>query len=274
MEKNNLPSKIFFGTGLSSAKSYDELLNLIKVALESGIRCFDTAPSYGTEDILGNIFEKIFLEGQFSREDIFIQTKIDAWQMQSGNIKEHVNNALKKLKVEYIDSLLIHWPVVEYFEKTWKDFCELKKSGIVKNIGICNLRIWNLEDLSNYDTTPDIIQIEKNPLRTCEKETAFCQSHNWILQSYSPLCKMHPELRESKTLQDLANKYNKNIGQIILRWHIDTGTIPIFTSKNPKRISENSDIFDFELSKEDIMLISQHNKNYKMYLEASVCPGL
>lgn len=185
----------------------------------------------------------------------------------------YVESAMKKIQVEYLDALLIHWPVPEYMDKTWNCFMDLKKNGVVRYIGICNYRMRQIENIKNDETDPDIIQLERNPLRTCDKESNYMQQHNIIAQSYSPLCKMHPDIAKSIQLEEIAKRYNKNIGQIVLRWHIDTGFIPIFTSKKQSRIKEYSELFDFSLSREDIEIISSLNKDYKMYLEACACPG-
>ena len=130
-----------------------------------------------------------------------------------------------------------------------------------------------LKQIANYETPPEIIQVERNPLRTCEDEVNFCLTHNMIFQAYSPLCKMHPKLRDSVLLKNLAEKYNKSIGQIILRWHLQTDVTPVFTSKKSSRIKEYSRIFDFDLNDDDITKILSLNINHKMYLESVACPG-
>jgi diketogulonate reductase-like aldo/keto reductase len=149
----------------------------------------------------------------------------------------------------------------------------LKKSGMVKQIGICNVRMRQLEKMKKWEVVPDIIQIERNPLRVCASETKFCREQGFLLQAYSPLCKMDTRIRDSEILKKIAEKYAKNIGQIVMRWHIDSGYIPIFTSTKPMRVKEYLDIFDFQLSSEEILEINSLNEDYKMYLEACACPG-
>ena len=101
----------------------------------------------------------------------------------------------------------------------------------------------------------------------------YCKAHGIKVYSYSPICRMHPDLRNSDVLQHIAGKYQKNIGQVILRWHIDTCAVPIFMSKNPKRVVDNLHIFDFELTDDEIKRISSLDKNYKIFLESWGCPG-
>ncbi len=268
-----IQDKLIFGTGASAAKDYDGLKKVVSCALVNGIRIFDTAPSYGVEEILAKIIAEVMKNNGLKRENICIQTKIDGWQMMDGDIVRFVDDALKKMNLQYIDNLLIHWPLPEYLENTWKAFEQLKGSGKVHKIGICNVRLRHLKDYELKGIYPEIVQIERNPLRTCEREIAFCKQKGIELQAYSPLCKMDKRLAESAILKIIAEKYNKNIGQIILRWHIDTGVVPIFTSTKEQRVLQYSDLFDFELNDEEIAQISALNINYKIYLESCYCPG-
>ena len=269
-------NRLIFGTGVSSSKDYDGLKTVIRSAMDHGIFSFDTAPSYKTEAVLGRILGELSDEMEIGREKFFIQTKIDAWQMQEsdGNIVKYVAYAMKQLGVDYIDSLLIHWPVPEYFYRTWENFVKLRNDGLVRKIGVCNVRLRHLKQFVEFDYVPNIIQIERNPLRTCENEIDFCHEHGIEIQAYSPLCKMDERLRDSEVLKAISQKYDKSLGQTVLRWHIDTGVTPVFTSTKPKRVGEYAEIFDFKLSDEDICKISSLNIDYKMYLESILCPGL
>ena len=120
---------------------------------------------------------------------------------------------------------------------------------------------------------PEILQIERHPLNTFDKEVKWCHANGVWLQDYSPLCKMHPRIQEDEKLNSIARNHNKELGQIILRWHLDTGATPIFTSKSPERIKLYSQLFDFCLSKDEIDTISRTNCNHKLYLESLICPG-
>lgn len=264
---------LIFGTGASAAKDYDGLKKVVSCALENGIRIFDTAPSYGVEEILAKIIAEAMDDNELHREDVHIQTKIDGWQMMDGNIVKFVDDALRRMNLQYIDNLLIHWPLPEYLEDTWKAFEQLKNSGKVYKIGICNVRLRHLKAYGLKRICPDIVQIERNPLRTCEREIAFCKQKGIKIQAYSPLCKMDKRLSESTILKKIAEKYDKNIGQVILRWHIDTGVVPIFTSTKEQRILQYTELFDFGLDKDEIAEISALNINYKIYLESCYCPG-
>nr|WP_320016128.1 aldo/keto reductase [uncultured Desulfobacter sp.] len=275
MSTNYISPKIIFGSGISSHKEYDSFLAVVQKAVENGCKNFDTAPSYRTEYILGQAIRQCIVQYNLTREDFFIQSKIDAWQMQEGDgdIRKYVDSALKEMGMDYFDLVLIHWPIPEYLEKTWKSLQRIKSEGIAKDIGICNVRFRHLKAFSYAGILPRYIQIERHPLMVFEKEIEFCKMNDICIQAYSPLCKMHSHIKESPTLQSLTEKYGKSIGQIVLRWHIDTGVIPVFTSRKPKRVEEYLNIFDFSLSAEDIANVSALNENYKLCLESCSCPG-
>lgn len=267
--------KLFLGTGLSSEKQYKPLLDLIGKAMENGILSFDTAPSYGCESVLGQVLH-VLLEGHTcNRADIWVQDKVDAWQMQEtcGSVERFVKDSLKKTKLDYFDCCLIHWPLPEYRDETLRRLFSLRDEGLVRNVGICNVRMRQLMELEQNGLLPDIVQIERNPLRVCNEEAAFCIEKNIELQSYSPLCKFHDDIRDSIILKEIASRHRKSIGQIVMRWHIDTGFSPIFTSKKTTRIEEYADILGFSLDSEEVQQINSMNKNYKMYLESFACPG-
>lgn len=265
--------RIIFGTGASSIKTENGLKDLLTVALQNGIFAFDTAPSYKTEAMLGRSLDALMREKRIPREQLHIQTKIDPIQMYEGKVENHVESVLHEMKLDYFDCLLVHWPVHKYFMDTWDALKRLKASGIVKSIGICNLRVLHLRELKTLDIIPDVLQIERHPLNTFEGERQFSKDNNILLQDYSPLCKMNPLLRESTVLKEMASRYNVNIGQLILRWHIDTGATPIFTSQKPSRIMEYSRLESFSLQDGDITAIGEMNINHKMYLESLICPG-
>ena len=265
--------KLIFGSGVSSFKEYEDLKNMCRNAMNHGIYKFDTAPSYKTEEIVSTALIEIQKELGFQRDNWYIQTKIDPIQMYEGGVVEYFKDKLSKMKLDYVDCLLIHWPLKKYLEQTWNEMLKLKDCRLTRKIGICNLRISHLKSLWGKGIKPDVLQIERHPLNTFNMENVFCQEYGIEVQDYSPLCKMHPLLKNNVLLDEIAKKYNKNVGQIILRWHIDTGAIPIFTTKNAKRLEDYSNIGNFVLEDGDIEKITSLNINHKLYLESLVCPG-
>lgn len=266
---------LVLGTGVSASRDYDGLLAVVRAAADSGIRCFDTAPSYRTEELLGKVLHRAMEEKGLARGDIFVQTKIDAWQMQAsqGSVEPYVRDALEKTGFDYFDSLLIHWPLPEYLESTWESFVRMRQAGLIRRIGICNVRMRQLEHIAAWEPGPQIVQIERHPLRTCEAEVAFCAANGIAVQAYSPLCKMDERIRDSRALKSIAEKYGRSVGQIVLRWHMDTGVTPVFTSRKPQRVREYAQLDDFRLEKDELAAVSALNENYKMFLESWACPG-
>lgn len=265
--------------GTFQVKDYEQMYKMVKTAIDNGCYGFDTSPSYGTEKYLGKALAQN-IEKVGKREKLFISTKIDGIQMYktNGDIEKYVYNSLQNLQLEYIDLLLIHWPFEKYIEKTWQTMEKLYETGVVKYIGICNVNIRILEKFIKKGifnkVFPHVVQNEISPLRTCNEEINYYKNNKLMVQAYSPLARMVKPVKESEVLKELSKKYKKDIGQIILRWHIDRGIIPIFTSTKPERIQSNLDIFDFSLEKEDIKLINNMNQNYKIFLESYGCPGI
>lgn len=259
--------KIVIGT--FQMPDIESMERIVQSAFDVGIPAFDTAPSYGTERMLGMALANV--AGQ-KRDSFFCSDKIDAIQMYEGKIKEHVEHRLQMMRLDYLDLLLIHWPLPQYFERTWKQISELKSEGKAKSIGICNVKVRHLEQYATFGIIPDYVQIERHPLITCKAEVDYCQSYSIKVMAYSPLGRMLPEIRNSKVLNDIASKYGKNIGQVILRWHLDTGVIPVFGTRKEQRLRENTNIDDFKLTEQEINAIELMNNNTKIFLESWGCP--
>ncbi len=262
--------------GTFQNRDFDLLQNNVQTGIQNDVFGFDTAPSYKTEELLGKALKALIENEVVKREDLFISDKVDAWQMQegNGNVRKYVVDALQKMQLSYFDLILVHWPIPEYLYSTLRCLSEIKKEGLINYIGVCNVRLGHLKRIqSNVGILPDFIQNEIHPLNICEEVVNWCNDKNIKIMAYSPLCRMNKRIIESSILQELSIKYKKSIGQIILRWHIDRGIMPIFMTHNPKRILENTAIRDFSIEKSDIERINSMNENYKIFLESNGCPG-
>ena len=249
---------------------------LIRNAVDLGFRAFDTAPSYRNEAVLGEIFDCLIEEGKVRREELFIIDKIDGWQMyqEGGNVVSAVRDALSKLRLDYLDLLLIHWPFPEYFSRTWESFVEIYRSGAAKAIGVCNVRerhLLSLVEETNF--MPHVVQIERHPLNTVAGLIGLNQKFGILSQAYSPVCRMIDRIASSSVLVEISQKHSRSVGQIIMRWHIDTGVVPVFMTTKAKRLEEYARVFEFHLGDGDVERISALNKNYKIFLESWGCPG-
>lgn len=254
---------------------YPLMKEVVTAGLKLGYRAFDTARDYGNEHIVGRVLEECLREQGMRREDIFITTKIGNGQQIEGNIAEQIDMSLKNLRTDYVDLWLMHWPYPDYYVDTYHKMEQVYKEGKAHAIGMANYRLRHFRHLleCGVEIMPHCVQHECHPLRTTEDILAFCREHNIAVQAYSALCRMIPEVRNNEILQKIAQKYQKTIGQIILRWHFQRGTVPVFKSFKPKRLAENYDIWDFVLTEEEVRSISAMNQDYKYHLESASCPG-
>lgn len=257
---------------------YSELKNIMSASFTAGFRAIDTARDYGNEPVVGKVLYDIIKEskGRYRREDFFVTTKIGNGQQISGALEKELDISLKNLKTDYIDLWLMHWPYPGYFERSWRKMEAIYKSGKVRAIGVANYDIRHFEQLisSGIEIMPMVNQIEYHPLRTTPNLISYMRSKNIRIQAYAPLCRLVPSLNYSKILNELSKKYNKSVGQIILRWHVQQrDDMPVFKSYKPYRFIENIDIFDFELLQEEFDEISALNMDYKYHLESVNCPG-
>lgn len=248
----------------------------IKIALDNGVRAFDTSQMYGnSEEFLGACLQHVFQEGNINRGDVFITTKVGSEQQMNKTIYESVNESLDKLKIDYIDCLLLHWPVPNIWIYSWHQLEEIYRQGKVKSIGIANVRERHIQELLNKSTSilPHVVQVECHPFRSIPKFKKILNENNIRIQAYSSLLKMLPMVRENKLLNTLALKYNVSISAIILRWHMQQNVAPIFRTSNLKHMQDMVKAYKIELSQNDINEISKLDINYKFHPESVNCPG-
>ena len=254
---------------------YPQLKEVVKAGMKIGYRAFDTARDYGNEHIVGQVLKECLQELGIKREEIFITTKIGNGQQRLGNIEEQIDISLHNLQTDYVDCWLMHWPYPNYFVDTYHKMEKVYKTGKVKAIGMANYHVRHFEQLwkEGFDIAPHCVQFEHHPMRTADDILEFCRSHNIAVQAYSPLCRMIDAIKKSSILNEIANKKGKTIGQVILRWHYQHQSVPCFKSLKPKRLAENFDIWDFELTQEEMIAINSMDCDYKYHLESASCPG-
>ena len=254
---------------------YPTMKEVVTAGLKIGYRAFDTARDYGNEHIVGRVLKECLAEQGLKREEIFITTKIGNGQQRLGNIEEQIDISLHNLQTDYVDCWLMHWPYPDYFVDTYHKMEKVYKTGKVKAIGMANYHVRHFEQLwkEGFDIAPHCVQFEHHPMRTADDIFEFCRSHNIAVQAYSPLCRMIDAIKKSSILNEIANKKGKTIGQVILRWHYQHQSVPCFKSLKPKRLAENFDIWDFELTREEMAVINSMDCDYKYHLESASCPG-
>ncbi|BCW61249.1 aldo/keto reductase [Arthrobacter sp. StoSoilB22] len=227
-----------------------QVADAVVEAVSHGYRHVDTAKKYGNEKGVGNGIRACGV----SREELFITTKLDGEFQGSGKAVAGLDGCLKRLGLEYVDLLLIHWPLPRRgeFVSTWKTFEELQSSGKVRSIGVSNFKPAHLDQLlRETDVVPAVNQIQVSPSIPRTAARAFNQSHGIITESYSPLG-ASSDLLNAPVLAGIGEKYGKTPGQVVLRWHVQQGLVAIPKTSNPQRMRENLDIFDFELDPDDL----------------------
>ncbi len=245
---------IGYGTFRIPNESVNEL---ILEALRAGYTHIDTASYYENETGIGQALS----ECDKNRSDLFITTKVWNEEIRNRKIKESCSESLEKLKTDYIDLLLYHWPVGNIIE-TWKDFEYLKKEGLVKHIGVSNFKEHHLDTLlKNCEIKPEINQIECHPLLNQKNLREYCNSKGILVSAWSGF--MAGELLTNKELLSIGKRYKKTIAQIILRWNFQHNIITLPKSSSENRMRENLDIFDFHLSEEDMYYIDSMNRDQR-----------
>jgi 2,5-diketo-D-gluconate reductase A len=220
-------------------------------ALEAGSRHIDTAVTYGHEDGVG----KGLRASGVDRNEVFVTTKLDGQFQGQDRAVAGLEGSLKRMRLDYVDLLLIHWPLPQRdeFISTWKTFERLQAEGKVRSIGVSNFKPAHLERLlAETDVVPAVNQIQLSPAITRAADREFDAKHGIVTESYSPLGGSGASMLQAPILARLGEKYGKTPAQVVLRWHIEQGLVAIPKSGNPERMRLNLEIFDFALNPQDL----------------------
>jgi len=233
----------------------EQVANAVVQAVEAGYRHIDTAVKYGNERGVGNGIRASGLD----RSELFVTTKLDGEFQGHDRALAGLEGSLQRLGLDYVDLLLIHWPLPARGEyvSTWKTFQRLQADGKVRSIGVSNFKPTHLERLmAETDVVPAVNQIQLSPAITRTAEREFHARHGIVTESYSPLGGSGAGLLGAPILARLAEKHGKTPGQLVLRWHIQNGLVTIPKTASPERMTENLDVFDFALDPQDLAELS------------------
>lgn len=237
-----------------------DVYNAIRTAIDAGYRHIDTATLYKNEAPIGQAIR----DSGIPREELFVTTKVWGSDIISGNTHKAFDLSLKLLDIDYIDLFLVHWPVRGKEAATWLEMEKIHATGNTKSIGVSNHLKHHLEKVLEVATIiPVANQIENHPYLVLNDLISFCKENDIVCEAWSPLGSSKVPLLEESILMEIGNKYKKSTAQIVLRWNIDRGVVAIPKSANANRQAANLDIFDFELTKEDINKINSLNKDYR-----------
>ena len=265
----------------------------VDAALGAGCRGFDTAHNYENEESLGNSLAKYLPKYGLKREDVFLETKIGETLVggipdgrtltrEAGREKDipavvnaFVEESCRKLRTDYLDLLMLHWPHPDYFAELWQELERFYRQGTVRAIGVSNCREWHLKKLmdSGAEIMPMVNQIEHHPFNAQRGIIEICRQMNIQAEAYSPLMCVNRSKTVPSVLERIAHAHGRSVSQVVLRWDLQQGIIPLPKSSHPERIRENFSIFDFELSPEEMMAIDLLNRDQVYLAPELYCPG-
>lgn len=241
-------------------------------AIRAGYRMFDTAAAYHNEEAIGRSIARCIKEKIVKREELFIITKL--WVQDAGlnKTRKAAAESMRRLQIDYLDMYLIHQPFGDYYG-AWRVMEQMAEEGAIRSIGVCNFSKEKLVDLCiNSNIIPAVNQIEIHPFYTHDKELEVMKQYNIAAQAWGPLSEGQRDIFNTKVLKEIGKKYGKSTAQIILRWHMQKGISAIPKTVQTEHMVENINIWDFELSDQDIKLIEALNIGYSEIVDHnSVC---
>jgi 2,5-diketo-D-gluconate reductase A len=248
---NNGVSMPLLGFGVFQMRDTEECERSVYEALRTGYRLIDTAAAYGNEVAVGNAIKR----GGVAREELFVTTKL--WIQDAGyeRAKQAFERSLQRLQLEYLDLYLIHQPFGDVYG-AWRAMEELYRAGRIRAVGVSNFQPDRLMDLMvHHQVVPAVNQIETHPFNQQIETQKFLQENNVQIESWGPFAEGKHNIFENEVLRSIADKYQKTVAQIILRWLTQRGVVAIPKSVRKERIVENFNVFDVELSPEDMAAI-------------------
>lgn len=229
-------------------------VSAIQSALDNGYRLLDTAFNYENEGAVGEAIRR----SSVAREEIIVTSKLPGRHHRYDRALKTIQESLYRLHVDYLDIYLIHWPNPkrDLYVEAWQALIDAKKWGLVRSIGVCNFNAEHIDRLlQETGVAPSINQIKLHPRFSQVEQLAYNQSQGIVTEAWSPLERSGSVLQDEKLIQ-IAKEHGKTPGQIILRWHIQLGAVPLPKSASPKRQLENLQVFDFALNEQEMQLIS------------------
>lgn len=252
---NKIPQ---IGLGLWKVKDEAEFNRSFEAGVAAGYRHFDSAQDYKNEQFLGSALKNSGL----ARKDVWITTKIAVEHFGYNHAHKSFETSLEKLQTDYVDLILLHFPVSVLRKKSWTALEEIKAAGKAKSIGVSNYTIKHLEEMKNYaKEMPAINQVELHVFLQQPELIDYCHEHNIAVEAYSPLA--HAKAMDESAISEIAKKHNKTYAQVMLRWCIQRDLIVLPKSVTPSRVQENIDIFDFKLDDEDMQKLAQLDKDLR-----------
>lgn len=249
----------WLGLGVFKAEEGQEVIDAVKAAIKAGYRSIDTASLYRNEEGVGLAIK----ESGVARDELFITTKV--WNSDQGyeSTLAAFDTSLNKLGLDYIDLYLIHWPVKGKYKDTWRALEKLYSDGKVRAIGISNFQIHQIEDLLTVaKVKPMVNQVELHPLLSQVELREYSRKQSIQIEAWAPLAQ--GQLLDNELIKEIALQHNKSVAQIIIRWDLQNEIVTIPKSIKDHRIIENADVYDFELSVQEMERINAINQDQRI----------
>ena len=231
------------------------IINIVKNGPANGCFLYDTASSYGqSERVLGYALNK------YKRGDLFVITKLSNEEQRCGDVDLALRKSLRRLKTDYVDLYLMHWPQTGAYINSWRQMEKVYQKGLAKAIGVCNFKRHHFDELmKDAEICPMVCQIESHPLFAQEDMLRFCKDNNIQMMAYTPTGRMNKRILQNGDITEIAQKHNKSIAQVVMRWHHQRKVIPVVNTTSLAHLIENMDIFDFFLTDEEMARIDRMN---------------
>jgi diketogulonate reductase-like aldo/keto reductase len=254
-DKHRIPQ---IGLGLWQVKDQAEFNVAFNAAIKAGYRHFDSAQAYGNEYMLGSAWQA---SGK-KRDELFLTTKIDIRNFRPKKVRASFENSLISLQTDYVDLLLLHFPVTILRKKAWSALEDIHADGHVRSIGVSNYTIRHLEELATYaKVMPVVNQVELHVFLQQPELVKYCQERDILIEAYSPLA--HAKSMDNPVVNKIAQKHHKTYAQVMLRWLLQQNVVVLPKSVTPKRIQENIAIFDFTLDEDDLAILAKQDRDLR-----------
>lgn len=263
LNDGNHISAIGLGTvGLKGAKAVGDIVH----AIDLGYRYIDTSTNYNNEGVVGEAVRRTSVP----RDQLFIGSKLPGSAHEYDKAFQMLQESLYRTGLDYFDQYIIHWPLPKQgkYVEAWQALIDAQKQGLIRSIGVSNFLPEHLDKIiDETGVVPAMNQVERHPYFINKEVVEDNHKRGIIVEAWSPLGRNLNDLRENETIQKIAEKYNKSNSQVIIRWNLQNGVLPVVKSANPEHQAANLDVYDFELTTEDCKIIDNLDKGFEGLVE-------
>lgn len=254
---------------IARPKSLRRFVDVVSKGICAGFRGIDFSAAYGRGSLIADAIE----HSRLSRDEVFITGRISNAAQFSGRmaVEDQIKRILDDYRTDYVDILMFHWPVTNHYEETWRTICAAYEKGLARSIGVANSHPHHLKCLMDAGLKPMVNQFEVHPLFTQKDLIKYNQDIGIVVQSYTPIARMDQRLFRLPALNEIASAHNKSVVQVVLRWHIQQGLVPVVRANKPHHQAESISVFDFSLTADEMNIIDRFNINSRLRYDPDNC---